>query len=209
MRKPLWIIGAAALLCLPGLAPAGILRISPDPPDLGGLDHSTLQTWRIDAQGLAYNTITSATLTIKDIYNWADEPNRLFIHLLDSAQHAGVAVGPDREEGIVDYYLNPDPSLGPPYGPANILLDAPSFAGGYENRVDYVYRFTPEQLAILQAFIDNDGQFAFGFDPDCHYSNGGITFEAATAPEPASMLLVGTCLLAAAMALRRRRPPRQ
>jgi hypothetical protein len=53
-------------------------------------------------------------------------------------------------------------------------------------------------LQILSAYIANGGQFAFGFDPDCHFFNDGITFTittgAAPVPEPATMTLLGTGL---------------
>ena len=49
------------------------------------------------------------------------------------------------------------------------------------------------------ADIRNGGDFAFGFDPDCHYFNNGITLTItaipASTPESPSIMLLGSGLL--------------
>jgi hypothetical protein len=186
------------LSALPGLLSASVLTFSPKPSQLGDLDHATVWSWRIDNVNLerGYHP-TSASLTISGIYNWRDEPNRLFIHLLDSVPKSGTAARSDPSDSISDYFLHPAANFAPAYGASNVLLTAPSFAGGYQNRIDYTYVFTPRQLAVLESYIRNNGNFAFGFDPDCHFYNDGVSFQMTTAhaPEPGSSLLVGVCLL--------------
>lgn len=181
------------------------MTTSPSPADLGDLDHDTLWTWRIDNIDLGGNEITSASLTLADIYNWQTEPNRLFIHLLDTVPNAGTAHRSDPNSNISDYFLNPASSFAPASGSSNVLLVAPSFAGGQANKVDYTYTFTPEQLTILQSFIANNSNFALGFDPDCHYYNSGVSLQINTIdnPEPGTSFLVGACLLLGAPLLRR------
>lgn len=76
--------------------------------------------------------------------------------------------------------------------------------GGLYN---YTYTFSSTQLTTLATYIGLGGDIALGFDADCHYYNNGLTFEYTTAPavpEPASILLLGSGLLAAGW-LRRRK----
>ena len=44
----------------------------------------------------------------------------------------------------------------------------------------FTYNFTKDQLAALQQYISNGKNIAFGFDPDCHFWNNGITFNIIT-----------------------------
>jgi hypothetical protein len=62
---------------------------------------------------------------------------------------------------------------------------------------DFVYNFNAAQLAALTSYIMAGQNIAFGFDPDCHFWNYGITFTYDTAPvepvpEPMSMVMLGT-----------------
>ena len=86
----------------------------------------------------------------------------------------------------------------------NILLVDPSFT---VIPTDYVYHLTGPQLEALMADIRNGGDFAFGFDPDCHYSNNGITLTItaipASTPESPSIMLLGSGLLVSMTLLRR------
>ncbi|MGC4081761.1 MAG: PEP-CTERM sorting domain-containing protein [Vicinamibacterales bacterium] len=75
-------------------------------------------------------------------------------------------------------------------------------ASDTSNPFSYTYTFSAPQLAILNAYIANGLDFAIGFDPDCHFYNDGISLTLTTAPaspavpEPASIVLLGTGLLA-------------
>jgi len=176
------------------------------------LDHHEAYTWRIDGVNLGSQTITGATLTFTNISNWDSNPNMLFIHLLDTAKNAGVASFIDAPlnqtpvTSIADNFagslFNSNPLVA--LGTGNTLLTARSFT---TTATTYTYTFTAAQLQALNAYFANGNNIAFGFDPDCHFWNNGITFNFQTAPasvpEPTTLALLGTGI--ASLYLKRRR----
>ena len=193
------------------------------------LDHHRAYTWQINnLPSLNGQTIVSATLTFRNIANWDTNANMLFVHLLNSAnagfngnnQIASVVdeTGtPVPAASIDDYFLNAS-TLGPGGGNNTTLFArgfnmvgqgaSAYFAGpGTYVAQDYVYTFTPAQLAALAAYINSGQNIAFGFDPDCHFWNNGIVFSYTTAsvPEPMSMILLGSGLAGLYLKKRRRK----
>jgi hypothetical protein len=215
VKKLLVSLAAIFVLGLSSSAKADTLTYQPSPVDLNDLDHHSVYTWRVDNVNLNGKTVTGARITIKNIANWDANANRLFIHLLDTAKAAGVNSFIDDPNSsntsvsIIDDFANTryhnQSNWLVANGTADTYLAGPSFTTTPTN---FVYDFTAAQLTALMSYISNDGRFALGFDPDCHFFNDGIKFEIFTAspaqtPEPATIALLGTGL--AGLYARRRR----
>jgi hypothetical protein len=204
---------------------------TPSPVDLNDLSHNSAYTWGISGTSEtslknllgAGATITSATLSIKNLYNWdsQDTSNQLFIHLLDNPlNNVATVVDDPTDNGInqgvlSDYFSgNIGSNAGLYYGSANgyttnLYLTQYHDGDGPTTHINYTFSFSNVQLSTLRAYITNGhtggtgyADFGLGFDPDCHYFNDGVTLTITVPDQSATLLLLGFGL--AAMAASRR-----
>lgn len=165
-----------------GIANAQSTKIyTPTDQDLGDLDHYYATSWGIsDAPLAADRTVTAATLTIKNIYDWQKEAGDiLYVSLLDNPA-TGIKTFYDNMTGG-DYFASTGTSIGTWTDPQ----------GGSPRNFDLTFDLGALGLLDeLQAAM-KDGKFGFGFDGDCHYFNDGVKLKVTTTanavPEPASM----------------------
>lgn len=177
--KPVLTLVLLAFSCLN--ASAVSYSYVPSTPDFNDLDHHSAYTWRLDNINLGGATITGASLTFKNIANWDPNPNILFMHLFDTAIYSGVrsftdaSGAPVPDNQMADNFASPLLSSNPliAAGTGNTFLTSHSFT---MTPVTFTYYFTAAQLVALQAYIANGHDIAFGFDPDCHFFNDGVTF---------------------------------
>lgn len=176
----------AITLAIPAIAGAKTYTFTPSDADLGDLDHNYYYTWRISWTPPAGESIFSASLAIDNLNNWQVEPDILYIHLLDTAS-----------SGVRSYYDNE--GGGDAFNGQGVLLTTFTDDDPYPNPPeDFLYSFSANNIQTLTQYVA-DGRFAFGFDPDCHYYNCGVSFNIVTGktpdvPEPATALLAAPVL---------------
>ncbi|HOU36100.1 MAG TPA: PEP-CTERM sorting domain-containing protein [Candidatus Omnitrophota bacterium] len=171
------------------------VQFAPVPADLGDLDHSYAYTWGINYE-LPQNTyVDFASITFTQINNWQNEPNVLYVNLLDSAMYGVSSAYDGQASGNF---------FGSTAGAQLLTQYVDNDASAFEN---FTYTFNAGQLTALNAALA-DANFGIGFDPDCHYYNQGIKMDISTkvVPEPIGSLLfvIGTGVFGAAAARRRK-----
>jgi hypothetical protein len=225
VKKPLLSLAALLVFALPSIALADTFVFNAPPstgeetgpgsgPNQVDLDHHRAYTWRVSggtaAAGLAQrlstgHQITSITLTFHSMRNWDNNPNRLFISLLDNASTtAGTAQPSSGGVGSIRYVTDVDPNQVPVTqisdyfaspndaltgSNASVFMTSQSFddsnppnfnnyplgAGWSYANGNFTYTLTAAQLQTFTSYFLNGGNFAFGLDPDCHFWNNGIT----------------------------------
>jgi hypothetical protein len=93
------VFALAALLTIPTHASAAVLTYYPSGSsagtnDLGDLDHQSYYAWTISGipTVAAGTQITSAFLTFKNLYNWDNTANMLYLDMFDKASSGGTVM---------------------------------------------------------------------------------------------------------------------
>ena len=178
MKRIRFAVCFSSLLLLTIPLQAHVMSFQPRPRDLYDLPHGYYFTWGISIQpDVSRVQVTAAQLKFDDIRNWNAGPNKLYVHLLDSAP-----------EGVRGYRDNQ--GGGDNFAGQGIELitytDLPNYAQ------DLVYDFDPVEISTLNGYIHNGANMALGLDPDCHFYNHGVSLDVRyeTVPEPGCVALI-------------------
>ncbi len=196
----------ALVLLTSAVAYAGVYTFTPNPSDIGGLDHHYYYAWEINWTPPVGEVIVGAQLNIFNINNWAYEPNAnwLYINLIDSKPAGGTRLKPG---GNVWCWSDNQGGGNNWSGQGTWVATYVDNTRGSEN-----LSYDLGALGLLEELnaYSADGKFGFGFDPDCHYENCGVSFRITTAPvpEPSGMvsLLAGVLPLTGILARKARKP---
>jgi len=214
-KKLVW--GFALLFLISGAVAAQSATINLTPPsaDLLDLSHDNYYVWDINASLFGNLNVQKASLTFYNIYNNTPQTVDQFnVHLLDDASvgvtyHNAskfISIGAATANALYGFR---DANNGgnifddTHWGDQENLFrwtnappaDATHIPTTYATRKTMVYDFSGSDLALLNSYIADGGEFALGFDPDCHYVNTGVELTLVTVPEAGALLLFGTGLV--------------
>jgi len=201
------VLVVLCLLASPVVADISTYTFVPRPLDLYDLAHANYYTWGIDWDLPTGETISSATLTFNNIWDWTEESDRLSTHLLNNVMDPNGNLAPNwRTTSTGSYYYQTITLVGTDNSAATdqfqgqgVLLgrwDDPNGGHNGANAVNLSYAISPDNFSWL-----SDGNFGFGIDPDCHYYNSGIQFTITTRPNSVPAVPVPGAVLLGAMGL--------
>ncbi len=170
--------------------------------DMNDLDHYYYYSWKINWNLPDGEVITDARLNISNIWDWIEEDNDILrIYLLDSPPTLNNPVThsfPTYTTVLSSKYDDQKKNNFFGKGPLVGTWTDPKGGNNGLYKTDLVFTLPVSDpvladLTDLNTFITNNGIWGFGFDPDCHYFNDGITFtiETKPVPEPSTLLLTG------------------
>jgi hypothetical protein len=219
MKKiSIFLVTMLNLFFVRGALAANTYSFIPD-TSLGDLAHASAFEWHLDGNSIktklqtSQDVIISATLTFTNIRNWDTSSNVLFMNLLDTRFYSGYR-DPDGDNNFVRTYSDSSTEEVNYFDVSNYTKYPATYLGNYTNisingsTLNYV--FSGNALATLTSYINNDGYFGIGIDPDCHYYDDGVSLQIITGtsstppnnsspvPEPATLLLFGSGLVALA-----------
>jgi hypothetical protein len=233
MKRLVFSLILGCLVLCAAAAYAGEYEFTPNPSNLNDLSHDRWYLWKFAWAVSSNSEIVGATLTFTDITNWAYEPlNRLQLHLINDPSTASWTKIGERTEwgalqktyertdndnsldsfgvGANDKRIGIYRDLDGTYHQTHLPSD-PEITFDFANLANIPSTVTPAPSDVN--LIDDfnlwaaDGNWAIGFDPDCHYFNNGVKLTITTrttVPEPMSLML-GVMGLGSVAGLRRLR----
>jgi len=165
----------AALIATCGIASAVTINAPSSLTGASALDGAKAYAWGIQISLAPGQSVTSATLTFTDVKLTAANSSGkgvLYSDLINTTL-TGVHSYTDND-AAGDYFAGQ-------YSSANLVALGTKLFASVGTMLSWTYTFDSTQLAKLNAFL-SDGKFDIGFDPDCHYDVGGISFSYDTAP---------------------------
>jgi hypothetical protein len=152
------------------------------------LDHWQYYSWNLEFNPAPGETILGATLYVDNIVNHSpSSEDRVFFNLLDGHYSGGSDENAHDDDWWTLWWDNSVAASNAWAGTTEIGVHNP----WYSNPANLTYNFVDLGLMDeLEAYINDDGLFAIGIDPDCHYTASNIRFEIITKAIPAPGALV-------------------
>lgn len=171
--KKLSIIAILAATC--GLASAVTTTVNSPIQGTGALDGNDAYAWGLAVSLAPGQSITSASLSFTDVKLTAANSSGkgvLYSDLINSTL-TGVHTYTDNDASG-DYFASHTAS-------GSLVALGTEVFGSVGTMLSWNIDFNSTELAALNSFLA-DGKFDLGFDPDCHYNVGCISFTYTTTP---------------------------
>lgn len=205
MKRIISII--AAVICLAVAAPVFAMQYTFDTSSAtntwlhnSGLSDDNNFAWNLPLTLSQGETITSAVISIKNLQNWQNNVNHLYVNFLKNPDNVVTTPTSITNEGNSINGSSNDfaySSLANHFSGAILNNDFSLPWDGTNDATvkrDVTYTTTSQSVLVFLKDAAN-GSFAVGFDPDCHFNADSMELQinttTSTVPEPSTLLLLG------------------